>query len=132
MWVAGSRRGAANVQVEPELGLYADIVYARDGRSVERLVPRRVAAFNDCSIRQLEGASKLSQKKNWGFGSKGGTWAHTRGVSSGAALGSSLRVSGVLAPSSPSHPLCARAAPRAAGLAGTAGGAFERPTIIVL
>mmetsp|Transcript_14109 Transcript_14109/g.40653 ORF Transcript_14109/g.40653 Transcript_14109/m.40653 type:complete len:399 (-) Transcript_14109:18-1214(-) len=64
-------RGAANVQVEPELGLYADIVYARDGRSVERLVPRRVAAFNDCSIRQLEGASKLSQKKNWGFGSKG-------------------------------------------------------------
>merc|ERR1712187_91351 len=60
-----------NVQVEPEMGLYVDIVYARDGQSVERLVPRRVAAFNDCSIRALEGSEKLREKKNWGFGSKG-------------------------------------------------------------
>merc|ERR1712232_505875 len=59
------------VQVEPELGLYADIVYSADMSRVERLVPRRVAAFNDCSIRVLDGASKLSMKKNWGFGSKG-------------------------------------------------------------
>lgn len=63
--------GASNVQVEPEMGLYVDVVYARDGGSVERLVPRRVAAFNDCSIRQLDGSEKLSEKKNWGFGSKG-------------------------------------------------------------
>lgn len=65
------REGARNVQVEPEMGLYVDVVYARDGGSVERLVPRRVAAFNDCSIRQLDGSEKLSEKKNWGFGSKG-------------------------------------------------------------
>jgi len=63
--------GSSNVQVEPELGLYADVVYARGGDSVERLVPRRVAAFNDCSIRKLDGSTKLSEKKNWGFGSKG-------------------------------------------------------------
>eukprot|EP00928_Gymnodinium_smaydae_P013751 TRINITY_DN14992_c0_g1_i3.p1 TRINITY_DN14992_c0_g1~~TRINITY_DN14992_c0_g1_i3.p1 ORF type:complete len:370 (+),score=46.86 TRINITY_DN14992_c0_g1_i3:38-1147(+) len=63
--------GAMKVQVEPELGLYADIVYSKDRSRVERLVPRRVAAFNDCSIRVLDTASKLSMKKNWGFGSKG-------------------------------------------------------------
>jgi len=63
--------GASNVQVEPELGLYVDIVYSQDGSRVERLVPRRVAAFNDCSIRSLEGANKLSMKKNWGHASKG-------------------------------------------------------------
>jgi len=60
-----------NVQVEPEMGLYVDVVYAKDGGSVERLVPRRVAAFNDCSIRKLDGSEKLSEKKNWGHGSKG-------------------------------------------------------------
>jgi len=60
-----------NVQVEPEMGLYVDIVYAKDGQSVERLVPRRIAAFNDCSLRELKGSSKLTEKKNWGFGSKG-------------------------------------------------------------
>lgn len=64
-------KGGGNVQVEPEMGLYVDIVYAPNGKSVERLVPRRVAAFNDCSIRHLDGSEKLSEKKNWGFGSKG-------------------------------------------------------------
>jgi len=59
------------VQVEPELGLYVDVVYAKDGQSVERLTPRRIAAFNDCSLRELEGSEKLTEKKNWGFGSKG-------------------------------------------------------------
>lgn len=63
--------GAMKVQVEPELGLYADIVYSLDRKKVQYLVPRRVAAFNDCSIRVLDGATKLNQKKNWGFGSKG-------------------------------------------------------------
>merc|ERR1719330_2101385 len=63
--------GSGNVQVEPEMGLYVDVVYAKSGGSVERLVPRRVAAFNDCSIRKLDGSEKLSEKKNWGFGSKG-------------------------------------------------------------
>lgn len=46
-------------------------VYSREGDCVERLVPRRLAAFNDCSIRELDGSEKLSEKKNWGFGSKG-------------------------------------------------------------
>jgi len=64
-------RVGGNVQVEPEMGLYCDIVYTKDGKGVERLVPRRVAAFNDCSIRKLDGSEKLSEKKNWGFGSKG-------------------------------------------------------------
>lgn len=63
--------GACKVQVEPELGLYVDIVYSKDRKKVDYLVPRRVAAFNDCSIRSLDGADKLSMKKNWGFGSKG-------------------------------------------------------------
>lgn len=60
-----------NVQVEPEMGLCCDIVYAKDYQSVERLQVRRIAAFNDCSIRKLDGSQKLSEKKNWGFGSKG-------------------------------------------------------------
>lgn len=63
--------GAGNVQVEPEMGLYVDIVYSPDEKRVERLIPRRVAAFNDCSIRKLDGSEKLSEKKNWGPGSKG-------------------------------------------------------------
>jgi len=64
-------RVGGNVQVEPEMGLYCDIVYTKEGDAVERLVPRRVAAFNDCSLRKLDGSEKLSEKKNWGFGSKG-------------------------------------------------------------
>lgn len=60
-----------NVQVEPEMGLLCDIVYTPDLSKVERLMPRRVAAFNDCSIRHLDGSQKLSEKKNWGAGSKG-------------------------------------------------------------
>lgn len=60
-----------DVQVEPELGLYADVVYGLDGTTVERLIPRRVAAFNDCSIRSMAGSCKLSEKKNWGLKSKG-------------------------------------------------------------
>lgn len=63
--------GCSKVQVEPEMGLLVDIVYSEDRRKVKTLIPRRVAAFNDCSIRSLDGANKLSQKKNWGFGSKG-------------------------------------------------------------
>lgn len=63
--------GSSKVQVEPEVGLLVDIVYSDDRKSVRSLVPRRVAAFNDCSIRVLDGSQKLSQRKNWGFGSKG-------------------------------------------------------------
>jgi hypothetical protein len=63
--------GASKIQVEPELALYVDIIYSQDRTKVERLIPHRICAFNDCSIRSLDGADKLSMKKNWGFGSKG-------------------------------------------------------------
>jgi hypothetical protein len=76
------------VQVEPEVALYCDILYnsacgstgtgpnkdtnPADRRVlVDKLVPRKIAAFNDCSLRALEGSTKLSEKKNWGFASKG-------------------------------------------------------------
>jgi hypothetical protein len=57
------------IQVEPELATLCDVVRGEDGR-VARLVPRWVAAFDDCSIRR-PGARKISDKKNWGAGSKG-------------------------------------------------------------
>ena len=67
--------GASKVQVEPEMAVFVDVTYAEpdaDGkRLVTGLAPRRVAAFNDCSIRALEGSDKLSEKKNWGAESKG-------------------------------------------------------------
>ena len=57
------------------MAVFVDVQYAEpdsDGkRQVTSLVPRRVAAFNDCSIRALEGSDKLSEKKNWGAESKG-------------------------------------------------------------
>lgn len=58
-----------NLQIEPEVGLVADIAYDSDGRPLE-LVPHAIGAFNDCSIRR-PGATKISQKKNWGPASKG-------------------------------------------------------------
>ena len=57
------------------MAVFVDVTYAEpdaDGkRLVTGLAPRRVAAFNDCSIRALEGSDKLSEKKNWGAESKG-------------------------------------------------------------
>lgn len=58
-----------NLQIEPEVGLLARIRYAADG-AVDALEPQAIAAFNDCSIRR-PGASKISEKKNWGTDSKG-------------------------------------------------------------
>jgi hypothetical protein len=65
--------GDVNLQIEPEVGLLADVAYAADG-AVEALAPVAIAAFNDCSIRR-PGAAKISHKKNWGPASKG--LAHT-------------------------------------------------------
>lgn len=65
------RVGASRIQVEPEIGLYVDIVYNDERTKIDHLIPRRVTAFNDCSIRALEGSVSLSQRKNWGSGSKG-------------------------------------------------------------
>jgi len=58
-----------NLQIEPEVGLLADVEYGADGRPAA-LRPRAIGAFNDCSIRR-PGARKISEKKNWGPASKG-------------------------------------------------------------
>ncbi|MBC7643772.1 MAG: hypothetical protein H7123_01505, partial [Thermoleophilia bacterium] len=57
------------IQVEPELAVLCDVRRDSAG-NVARLSPRWVAAFDDCSLRR-PGAAKISQKKNWGMGSKG-------------------------------------------------------------
>ncbi|WP_370695424.1 DUF5718 family protein [Patulibacter sp.] len=59
----------ANLQLEPEVGVLFRIAYAAGG-AVEALEPFAVGAFNDCSIRR-PGATKISEKKNWGPTSKG-------------------------------------------------------------
>jgi hypothetical protein len=58
-----------NLQIEPEVALVGIVGYRRDG-TVDSITPRAIGAFNDCSIRR-EGATKISQKKNWGLSSKG-------------------------------------------------------------
>lgn len=60
--------GGGNVQIEPEVALICDLVY--EGKKVSAVVPRRFAAYNDCSIRR-PGARKISEKKNWGISTKG-------------------------------------------------------------
>jgi len=60
--------GPLNLQIEPEVGLACEVVWAGD--TVSTLRPFALAAFNDCSIRR-PGAPKISVKKNWGPASKG-------------------------------------------------------------
>jgi hypothetical protein len=57
-----------NIQAEPEVALICDLEY-RVGK-LSKITPRYFGAYNDCSIR-VEGAKKISQKKNWGYESKG-------------------------------------------------------------
>jgi hypothetical protein len=57
-----------NIQMEPEVGLLCDVSYA--GNKILELKPTHFMAYNDCSIR-VEGAKKISHKKNWGENSKG-------------------------------------------------------------
>lgn len=57
-----------NIQMEPEVGLLCDVSY-HDGK-VSTLKPTHFMAYNDCSIR-VEGAKKISHKKNWGADTKG-------------------------------------------------------------
>lgn len=58
-----------NVQPEPEVALICDLSYDTEG-NVTAIIPRLFGAYNDCSLR-IEGASKISHKKNWGTASKG-------------------------------------------------------------
>ena len=57
-----------NVQAEPEVGLICELEYVGDKLSA--IKPTHFGAYNDCSIR-VKGASKISDKKNWGTSSKG-------------------------------------------------------------
>ncbi len=57
-----------NIQVEPEVGLMCEVTYKDD--KIAELKPTHFMAYNDCSIR-VEGAKKISHKKNWGANSKG-------------------------------------------------------------
>jgi len=57
-----------NVQAEPEVGLICELEYVGD--KLRAIKPTHFGAYNDCSIR-VKGASKISDKKNWGHSSKG-------------------------------------------------------------
>ncbi|MDY0120593.1 MAG: DUF5718 family protein [Sulfurimonas sp.] len=57
-----------NIQAEPEVALLCKLGYT-DG-VLSSITPTHFGAYNDCSIR-VEGASKISDKKNWGAESKG-------------------------------------------------------------
>jgi len=57
-----------NVQAEPEVGLVCELEYSGD--RLTDIKPTHFGAYNDCSIR-VKGASKISDKKNWGASSKG-------------------------------------------------------------
>ncbi len=57
-----------NIQAEPEVGLICQLEYT-DNR-LSKITPTHFVAYNDCSIR-VAGASKISDKKNWGENSKG-------------------------------------------------------------
>ncbi len=57
-----------NIQMEPEVGLICEVSYSGD--KISELKPTHFMAYNDCSIR-VEGAKKISNKKNWGENSKG-------------------------------------------------------------
>jgi len=57
-----------NVQAEPEVGLVCELEYR--GGKLSKITPTYFGAYNDCSIR-VAGASKISDKKNWGENSKG-------------------------------------------------------------
>lgn len=57
-----------NVQAEPEVGLLCRLEYKNN--KLTKITPTHFGAYNDCSIR-VAGASKISDKKNWGTASKG-------------------------------------------------------------
>ena len=57
-----------NIQAEPEVALICDLEYSAG--KLAKITPTFFTAYNDCSIR-VGGASKISEKKNWGADSKG-------------------------------------------------------------
>lgn len=75
-----------NPQVEPELALYCELSYDECGQ-VMGISPLKFTAFNDCTIRK-DGATKISEKKNWGANSKGASsdWIDIDVFSSGGIM----------------------------------------------
>ncbi|PNV82454.1 MAG: hypothetical protein C0627_09805 [Sulfurimonas sp.] len=57
-----------NIQAEPEVALICKLEYINN--KLSKIIPTHFGAYNDCSIR-VAGASKISDKKNWGENSKG-------------------------------------------------------------
>ncbi len=57
-----------NIQAEPEVALICELEYSAG--KLSKITPTYFGAYNDCSIR-VAGASKISDKKNWGEDSKG-------------------------------------------------------------
>ena len=57
-----------NLQIEPECAIIYNIQWNEN--TIESITPLAFGASNDCSIRK-DGATKISQKKNWGNSSKG-------------------------------------------------------------
>lgn len=57
-----------NIQAEPEVGLICELEYTLG--KLSKITPTHFGAYNDCSIR-VAGASKISDKKNWGADTKG-------------------------------------------------------------
>lgn len=57
-----------NIQAEPEVALICNLEY--ENNKLSKITPTHFGAYNDCSIR-VAGASKISDKKNWGANSKG-------------------------------------------------------------
>jgi hypothetical protein len=51
------------------VALICELEYDAEGK-VSAIIPNSFGAYNDCSLR-IEGAAKISHKKNWGEGSKG-------------------------------------------------------------
>lgn len=67
--------GEEKLQIEPECAIVFDVDW--QGDRVVGLVPVVFSASNDCSIRK-QGATKISQKKNWGPSSKGFAGNHIK------------------------------------------------------
>lgn len=59
----------SHVDIEPEFVLRCKIGYERG--IVASIMPTHISIGNDMTIRQLEGSEKISERKSWGYRSKG-------------------------------------------------------------
>jgi len=66
--ISHPRMENGNLHLEPEMAMICEIEY--ENNKVKNIIPKKFAAYNDCSIRK-ENAKKISEKKNWGKNTKG-------------------------------------------------------------